>query len=98
VPGVTVDDVWDWHTEAMNESGITEGNDNAVLYLAFSIGCQAIATDAARYFKYTDGEENVDKTNVFDNYSKLAREALARYYYYKKGGSSTLTPKRRDNR
>jgi hypothetical protein len=79
VPGVTGDDVADWLSEAEAESDLIESDvvsdNNAILYLAFSIGCEAIAADAARYFKYTDGEENVDKTNIFANYMKLAKDA-----------------------
>jgi hypothetical protein len=103
VPGVTWAEVADWLIEAEEESGISEGeivsNNNALVYLAFSIGCKAIATDAARYFSYTDGEEQIDKTNIFENYMRLSLEALTQYRYYKNGGGSrTLTPKRADER
>lgn len=103
VPGVTAVDVADWLTEATDESGLTEGEetstDNALLYLAFSIGCKTIATDAARFFTYRDGEEQVDKTKIFENYMRLSLEALPQYRYYKNGGGSrTLTPKRVDER
>lgn len=103
VPGVTFGDIADWLAEASEESGLVEGDvvsdNNALLYLAYSIGCRTIATDAARYFKYTDGEENVDKTNIFENYMKLSLDALRQYRYHKDGGGSrTLTPKRADER
>lgn len=103
VPGVTVEDVADWLSEAEAESGMTEGDvvsdNNAILYLSFSIGCRMIATDAARFFKYTDGEESVDKTNIFENYMRLSLEALQQYRYHRNGGGSrTLTPKRVDLR
>jgi hypothetical protein len=103
VPGVTWNEIADWLTEAQDESGIVEGDvvsdNNALLYLAFSIGCKVIATDAARFFKYADGEENVDKTNIFENYMRLSLDALSHYRYYKNGGGSrTVTPKRADER
>jgi hypothetical protein len=103
VPGVTSVDVADWLSEAQDESGLVEGDvvsdNNALLYLAFSIGCRAIATDAARFFKYTDGEEIVDKTNIFENYMRLSLEALQQYRYHKNGGGSrTITPNRVDLR
>ena len=104
VPGVTSIDVSDWLTEAQAESGLTESdvesNNNAILYLAFSIGCTAIATDAARFFKYADGEENVDKTNIFDNYMKLAKDARKNYRKYVRGqfGASQSHGGRMDNR
>lgn len=103
VPSVATADIDDWLAEAEEESGLTEATDvstdNAILYLAFSIGCRTIATDAARFFKYSDGDENVDKTNVFENYMRLSLDALPQYRYYKNGGGSrTLTPKRVDDR
>jgi hypothetical protein len=103
VPGVTGDDVADWLSEAEEESNLIESDvvsdNNAILYLAFSIGCRTIAADAARFFKYTDGEENVDKTNIFENYMRLSLEALQQYRYHRNGGGSrTLTPKRVDDR
>lgn len=103
VPGVTADDVADWVSEAETESGLTEGDivsdNNAILYLAFSIGCRTIAADAARFFKYQDGEENVDKTNIFENYMRLSLDALQQYRYHRNGGGSrTLTQNRVDLR
>jgi hypothetical protein len=103
VPGVTLGETADWLAEAIEESGISEGDvvsdNNALLYLAFSIGCKAISTDAARFFKYADGEESIDKTNIFENYMRLSLDALAHYRYYKNGGGSrTITPKRADER
>lgn len=103
LPGVTAEDTADWLSEAKSESGLTEGTDtntdNALLYLAFSIGCKAVALDAARYFSYGDGEENVDKTNIFENYMRLSMDAISKFNYYKScGGSRTLTPKRADDR
>lgn len=103
VPGVMPDDVADWLSEAEEECGLTEGDvlsdNNALLYLSFSIGCRTIATDAARFFKYTDGEEQIDKTNIFENYMRLSLEALQQFRYHRNGGGSrTLTPKRVDER
>ena len=103
VPGVTTDDIADWVTEAEEESGLIEGvtapEDNALLYLALSIGCKVIAADAARFFTYKDSDETIDKTKIFDNYMRLSSDALARFVYHKNGGGSrTLTPKRADER
>jgi hypothetical protein len=103
VPGVAITDVVDWLSEAEAESGLAEGdvvsNNNALLYLAFSIGCRTIAADAARYFSYTDGEEQIDKTNIFENYMRLSLEALQQFRYHRDGGGSrTLTQNRVDSR
>jgi hypothetical protein len=101
VPGVTTTDVTDWIAEAETESGLTAGeaDDNALLYLSYALGYESIATDAARYFTYKDGEESVDKTAVFANYMKLAEIARLRYSRYKGGGSSYMyAPARYDGR
>jgi hypothetical protein len=104
VPGVTSTDVVDWIAEAEAESGLTADDlendqNNALLYLSFSIGCRIIATDAARFFKYTDGEESVDKANIYENYLRLSLEAFRQYRYYLDGGGSrTTAPKRADGR
>ncbi|MRX54696.1 hypothetical protein GJU41_12000 [Bacillus idriensis] len=91
VPGVTTIDVADWLTEAQLESELIEGTDvntdNAIIYLAFALGCEVIAADAARYFKYGDGEENVDKSAVFGNYMALAKDARKNYRKHVRGRS-----------
>lgn len=38
-----------------------------------------IAFNTASYFKFTDGEEAIDKSMVSDNYRKLAREYRSQY-------------------
>jgi hypothetical protein len=104
VPGVTSADIADWIAEAEEESGYVADNteddrNNALLYLAFSVGCQVIATDAARFFKYTDGDESVDKTKVAEQYMKLSAIARKQYSNFRNGGISySYAPKRADNR
>ena len=100
VPGVTDADITAWADESVAESGISEEeNDNAVLYLALAIAYESIAGNAARFFKYTDGEESVDKTNVFANYMELAKDARKQYRKYRRGnGASQSHVKRADGR
>lgn len=102
VPGVTSSDLDMWVDESVNESGYTDGeNDNAVFYLALAIAYETIAGDAARYFSFTDRDEVVDKTNIFDNYMKLADKARKNYRKSKRGkrGAAFQThPKRADHR
>ena len=38
-----------------------------------------LATNAASYFSYTDGTESIDKTNVMENFTKLAEKFKAEY-------------------
>ena len=100
VPGVTQDDIDDWIAEAIAESGLTEEeNPNAIFYIALAIAYETIATNAANYFSYTDGEESVNKTNVYANYMKLAESARKYYRKYKRGnGASASYLKRADDR
>ena len=102
VPGVTADDITDWIAEGEAESGLTAGadDDNALLYLALSIGFTVIATDAARFFRYTDGEETVDKSMVAAQYTKLAAQARRQYNVQMRGGYGAFAsfPSRADGR
>lgn len=100
VPGVTDADITAWAGESVAESGISEEeNDNAVLYLALAIAYESIAGNAARFFKYTDGEESVDKTNIFANYTQLAKDARKQYRKYRRGnGASQSHVARADRR
>lgn len=92
VPGVTSADIVDWVAEAVAESEITEEeNANAVFYLALCIAYETIASNAAHYFKYTDGEEMVDKSNVYANYMQLAKESRKNYRKYKRGNGASQT-------
>lgn len=86
VPGVTSDDIVIWVGESEIESGLAESeNENAVFYLALAIAYETIAANAANFFKYTDGEESVDKSNVHANYMKLATTARKNYRKYLRG-------------
>jgi len=102
--GVTPEEAADWVAEAEEESGLVTGDDsrsdNALLYLAYAIGCTVIATDAARYFRYTDAEEAVDKTMVSAQYLKLAAAARKEYTRQLNGGFGAYmtTPGRADGR
>ena len=100
VPGVTSEDIGDWIAEAIAESEITEAeNASAVFYLALAIAYDTIAANTAHYFSYTDGEESVNKTNVYANYEKLAANARKNYRKYKRGnGASASYLKRADDR
>lgn len=102
VPGVTSDDIADWISEAEAESGKATGGagDNALLYLALSIGCSVIATDAARFFSYQDAEESVNKRGIADEYRKQAGWARKMYAAQLRGGFAAFqtNPARADGR
>src|SRR5690606_12607981 len=42
-------------------------------------GAWQIAFSVAHYFKFTDGEESVDKSMIADNYRKLAKDLQVEY-------------------
>lgn len=87
VPGVTPTDIATWVAEASAEfEGQDTDNETALLYLALYLAYETIASDAARFFTYKDGEESVDKTRIFDNYMKLAKSARRNYSRYLRGG------------
>jgi hypothetical protein len=101
VPGVTLADIMNWIEEAEVESDLTkEENPNAVFYLSLAVAYECIAGDAARYFKFTDGEESIDKSNIFSNYMKLAKDARKNYSKQVRGryGASQSHAGRADNR
>lgn len=100
VPNLTLADCTDWVQTAIALHG-NETDDELILYLAQSEGARNIALNTAHYFKYTDGEESVDKTMVTSTYLKLSEEFYNAYQRGKtaKGvnsGSVFRAPKRID--
>ena len=101
IPGVIEVDIAEWLEEALAEATVTEEeNANAVLYLALAIAYESLAQTEARSFKFTDGEESVDKTNVYGNYVALAKDARKQYRTHLKGftGASQTHVGRADKR
>jgi len=80
VDGVTADDIAAWTAEAEDESGLKEGEDDtALLYMALAVAYETLATRAAQYFVYKDGDEMVDKSRLYNNYMRLALNARRNY-------------------
>ncbi len=95
IPGVTPEDISDWFTEAEaefswcdeeEEKPECENDETALMYLALYIAYESIASNAARYFSFKDGEESIDKSMIFDNYMRLAKSARRNYARYLRGG------------
>jgi hypothetical protein len=90
IPGVTTTDIALWIDDATQESATDETeNENAIFYLALTIAYETIAANTAHYFKYSDGDESVDKSNLFDNYTKLAHQARKQYRKYRRGNGAS---------
>lgn len=87
VPGVLPADIDAWLAEALYQYGyspltaadIPDDETGLVLTLAQIQGARTIAFSVAHYFKYTDGEEAVDKTMVAEQYRKLAADLVLDY-------------------
>lgn len=58
---------------------IPEKQVTLVLLYAQSQGAWQIAFSVAHYFKFTDGEESVDKSMISKNYRDLAKDLQAEY-------------------
>ncbi|WP_054955043.1 hypothetical protein [Paenibacillus dakarensis] len=110
VPGVEPADIEAWLAEALYQYGYApmtafdvDNEEAALLLLLAQIhGARAIAFSVAHYFKYTDGEEAVDKTMVADQYRKIAADLALEYEREKgvidarKGGSTFKVARRID--
>lgn len=85
VPGFTLDDAMELVLEAKQVHGyapdalIPSHKQRLILLYATVEGANQIAMSVAHYFKYSDGEESVDKSMIADNYRKLARDLKADY-------------------
>lgn len=79
VPNFDITDAEELVEEA-KEAHDGNASDELVLLYAQSQGAWQIALSVAHYFKYTDGEESVDKTVVAENYRKLAKDFQEEYY------------------
>lgn len=58
---------------------IPKAQERLVLLYAMAEVATVIAFKSAHYFKFSDGEESVDKTKVAHNYRLLARDYRADY-------------------
>src|SRR5690625_492325 len=90
VPGFTEEEALELVEDAMRAHGyaptdsVKDGEINLVLLYAQTQGAWQIAFSVAHYFRFTDGEESVDKSMVADNYRRLAKD-LQNDYEAEKG-------------
>lgn len=104
VPNITIEDAADWTEEAMLEHGysttdaVPSEKSTLILLFAQSQGALQIALASAHFFNYRDGEEQVDKSKVSDQYRKLSQDLRAEYDRKKavESGSTVAFPKRVD--
>lgn len=111
VSDVDEDDVKNWVKEAALAHGYSADKDpikskheQVIMLYAQATGYETVALQVADYFKYRDGEDEVDKTKVPENYRKLAQDLWERYENEKSktpgihGGSSSFTIMKRPDR
>ena len=85
VPGFTEEEAESLVLDAMRTHGYAPSDSvkpdevNLVLLYAQYNGAWQIAFSVAHYFRFTDGEESVDKSMVADNYRRLARDLQEEY-------------------
>ena len=80
VPGFTEVEALELIEDAMRAHGYAPSDSvkpdevNLVLLYAQYNGAWQIALSVAHYFKFADGEEQVDKSMIADNYRRLAKD------------------------
>ena len=85
VPGFTEEEAQDLVLDAMRAhdyaptDSVKPDEINLVLLYAQYNGAWQIALSVAHYFKFADGEEQVDKSMIADNYRRLAKDLQADY-------------------
>lgn len=90
VPGFSEGEALELIEDAMRAHGYAPSDSvkpdevNLVLLYAQYNGAWQIALSVAHYFKFADGEEQVDKSMIADNYRRLAKD-LQNDYESEKG-------------
>lgn len=85
VPGFTEEEALELVEDAMQTHGYAPTDSvpidriRLVLLYAQLQGTWQIAFSVAHYFKFSDGEETVDKSMIADNYRKLAKDLQTEY-------------------
>src|SRR5690625_3390941 len=85
VPNFDITDAQELVDESLHVHGLdasadvpTDKETVVLLYAQFQ-GTRQIAYSVAHYFKFSDGEESVDKSMIADNYRKLAKDLQEDY-------------------
>src|SRR5690625_3503624 len=68
-----VDESLEFHGYELS-ADVPADKESLILLYAQKEGAWQIAFSVAHYFKFTDGEESVDKSMVADNYRRLAKD------------------------
>ena len=80
VPNFELTDAEELVEDSLNVHGykpsadVPADKESLILLYAQYNGAWQVALSVAHYFKFTDGEEQVDKSMIADNYRKLAKD------------------------
>lgn len=104
VPNFDITDAEELVDDALKVHGLAPSAEipadksNLVLLYAQAEGARQIALATAHYFRFTDGEESVDKSAVSEQYRKLANDLRKQYEAEraKQTGASFYIAKRTD--
>lgn len=96
VPNITLEDCIDWVNTAVTLHGVdlavyTKRDEVLALLLAQAEGARNVALNVSHYFSYQDGEDQVDKTKVADQYIKIANEFSRAYALQTSAGNGATT-------
>ena len=78
VPNFDMTDAEELVQEAL-ESHDSDASDELLLLYAQAQGAWQVAFSVAHYFRFSDGEEEVDKSMIAESYRKLARDFQDEY-------------------
>lgn len=85
IPNVSVDDITTWLTTSFSIHGanrqgtVPDGLASLIMLHAEADGVTQVALRTSHYFKFTDKDEEVDKSMISDNYRKSADMLWDRY-------------------
>jgi hypothetical protein len=80
VPNVEQEDCEEWVRTAISRHGVPNNDpdriphdeEHLIILLGEAIGAKRIALDTGHYFRYQDGDEVVDKTEVSQHWLRMA--------------------------
>jgi hypothetical protein len=104
VPNITLEDTTDWTEDALLSHGYSVADNvsseitNLLLLYAQSQGAHQIAISSAHFFSYKDGDEQVDKSMISEQYRKLAADLRNQYEQTKASSGSSFKVMRRIDR
>lgn len=92
VPNISEGDAEVWVDSSLIEHGIRKGSRippeliPLILLYAEAEGASRVAMKTAHYFEFTDKDESIDKSDISENFRKIAEDLWKRYRLKKDEG------------